>query len=400
MDRADRSHNVPLEECDALTDALRAVDTGAMTRRQFAARAVALGLSVSAAGGLLAACGGDGGAAVATDAPAAMNTALPDQLTIWNWTGYMSPKVLSGFEAKYGITVVIKPLKSNEAAAKALETEPSQYDVLFSDGSSVASLIANGRVLPLDTALLPNLTNVTAPSLAKPTFDPETDGHKYTTPYMFGTVGFAVRIDVDRDPVDSWATLFDPANAGKVGMIQLTRELLGAGLFSLGHSPNTTDQAELDEATQALIRQKKLYAKGIDMTAPAKVITGGNPYTHCWDGDAISAINKVGLDKVKYVLPQDGYVVWSDALCIPKKAANPYAAHLFLDYLLAPENAAACANFTGYQPAVSAADPLIKSTVQRALRPTDDVIAKGVFIEDLGDFNAQYEAAFDAISKA
>jgi peptide/nickel transport system substrate-binding protein len=54
------------------------VRQGKLTRRQFLVRASVVGLSVSAAGSLLAACGGDGGGGEATTSPSASATGMPE----------------------------------------------------------------------------------------------------------------------------------------------------------------------------------------------------------------------------------------------------------------------------------------------------------------------------------
>ncbi|MEI6451421.1 MAG: hypothetical protein WCP98_15960, partial [Actinomycetes bacterium] len=62
---------------DAMQDLVQGVCSGRLTRRQFLQRAAVLGLSMSAAGSLLAACGGggDGGATASTSAsPQALGT--------------------------------------------------------------------------------------------------------------------------------------------------------------------------------------------------------------------------------------------------------------------------------------------------------------------------------------
>ena len=65
-----------------------------------------------------------------------------------------------------------------------------------------------------------------------------------------------------------------------------------------------------------------------------------------------------------------------------------------------PEVAAANADFSGYQPAVSAAEPLMKSLVQRSLRPTPAQIETGTFLADVGDLNAVYESCYRRVRGA
>jgi len=254
-------------------------------------------------------------------------------------------------------------------------------------------------LLPLTMGGVPNFVNVTQPEFRKPTFDDESDGNKYSVPYMFGTTGFAARLDRVPDPEASWRMLYDRKYRQKLSMLDGSREVLGPALFALGYPLNTTDQAQLDEAMQMAVDQKPLV-KVYETSQQAQLIVDGLPLVECWDGDAVGAMNRIGIDKIRYVLPDEGYQVFADAVCIPKAAPSPYAAHLFLDYLLDPKVAAQNANYIGYQPVVEAADPMIKSLVQRALRPTPETIAAGTFAQDLGSFEQAFEKAYAEVTNA
>jgi len=208
-----------------------------------------------------------------------------------------------------------------------------------------------------------------------------------------------VRLDKIPNPGDSWSIMYDPRHRGKMSMLDGSREVLGPALFSLGYDLNTTSQSELDEATAKAIAQKPLV-KVYSGSGMAPRMVSGLPLVECWDGDVVTAMSTLGISKLRYLLPKEGYNVWMDGVCVPAASKNPYAAHLFLNFLLDPVNAAESANYIGYQPVVAAADPLVKSLVQRAMRPTDDVIAKGTFVKDLGSFNAAFDAAWAKVQKA
>lgn len=381
---------------EQLSGWLRQVAGGRMSRREFVTRAAALGVSISALGTLLAACGGG---ETKKDQPAAIDTTLPKTLVVYNWEYYMSPKVLKEFEKRHGVKVKEVYFPSSAALVKGLNADPAGYDVVFPSDSFVTGLRDDGLLQPLDMSLIPNFANVTQPLFQKPPFDDESDGHKYSVPYMFGTTGFCVRLDKVRAPTDSWEMLWDKAYKGDIGMLNEARETVQVAMFLLGYSPNSTSQQELDEATAKLIEQKPLVAV-YDSSNPGADIIAGRALRHCWDGDAVTAIKKLGLSKVKYVLPREGYMMWADGVCIPKKAPSPYAAHLFLNFLLDPEIAAENANYISYQPVVEAADPMITDLVQRAMRPTPEVIEGGVFATDPGDFAAQFDKAWEKVQKA
>ena len=199
-----------------------------------------------------------------------------------------------------------------------------------------------------------------------------------------------MRLDRIAMPKKSWQMLYDPDFAGQISMLDGSREVLGPALFLLGADPNTTDPALLEQAAAMAVAQKPLVTM-YDTKALARHILDGIPIVECWDGDVAAAITQ-GAPGIRYVLPSEGYRVWADAPCIPANAYEPAAAHRFLDYLLEPHVAAANADIMGYQPVVPAADPLVRSLVQRSMRPTDEQMRAGIFLRDLGEFNATFEA--------
>jgi spermidine/putrescine transport system substrate-binding protein len=377
---------------------LRGVAEGRVSRREFVLRAGALGLSVSTIGGLLAACGGTDEVA-STGEPSPLDTTLPQSIRIYNWGFYLSPKVKRGFAEQTGVKVVEDRFGSLDRMMATVEKGSPLYDVVFSSDVFDAMMRKADLIRPLDVDLLPNLANVTDPALRTPSFDDESDGHKYTVPYMFGTTGFAVRLDLVEEPRTSWDMLYDKKFEQRLSMLDGSREIIGPALFTEGFSLNTTDQGELDRATQKAIAQKPLVTT-YDSVTQKKRIVDGLPLVQCWDGDAVGAINDIGLSKVRFVLPDEGFQIFADGLVVPKTAPSPYAAMLFLDYLLDAKVAAENSNYIGYQSAVAAADPMIESMVQRALRPTSEVLARGTLAEDLGDFNDAFESAYEQVMSA
>jgi spermidine/putrescine-binding protein len=376
---------------------LRGVDEGRLTRRAFVMRAAALGISTSAIAMALAACGGgdDDGTS-----PTAIDTTKPQTLLFHNWSEYTSPKVMRDFEQKTGIKVDLTLYDSNDQLSRELKAGDGPWDVIVPSDSWVTVFTKAGLIQPLDMSLIPNFdTYVTTPLFHEPSYDPGTDGKKYSTPYMFGTQGFGVRLDVIPDPPESYAPLYDPKYKQKISMLDGSHEVLGPALLMLGYSWNSTSQSELDEATAMAIDQKPLVT-AYDSAKMGQRMIDGLPLVECWDGDAVLVMNKIGINKIRYVLPSEGYNVFIDNFCVPKNAPSAYGAHLFMNFMLDPANAAASSDYTGYQSTVESADPLVKSLVQRAMRPTSDVIARGVVAEDLGSFEDAYQKAYAEVRKS
>ena len=370
-----------------------------MSRREFVHKAALLGLSASAIGAVLSACGGKSTTSSASPGAQITETTLPEKVFIFNWSDYMSPKVLKDFEKEYGVKCVPSFYDGNEELNAKLKLGATGYDVIFPTDMWVSVLSKSGLLLPLDMSLIPNFKYVTQPLLQKPPFDPETDGNKYSVPYMFGTTGLGVRTDKVAEDVTSWNTLWDANYKGEISMLNASRETLGVGLMRAGYSINTIDQAQLDESEAALIEQKPLVLL-YDSVNDKRSMINGLPLVHCWDGDATLAMREVGVENLKYVLPGEGHVMWADGIAIPAGAPSPYAAHLFLNFLLDPVNAGECANYIGYQPVVTEAAQYITDPIQQSMRPTDEALQQGQFAEDLGEFERNYNDAWAAVKSA
>ena len=370
---------------------VQAVDHGELTRRQFIERGLALGLSVTALGAVLGACGG--GETEATPAP--MATTLPEVINLYNWSSYMSPQCLKDFETKYGVKVKETYYNSNEEMIAKLKAGATGYDVIFPTDMYVTVMQKTGLLQPLDMDYIPNFKYVTDPLFQTPSFDnpDDQDGKKYSVPYMFGTTGYCATLAKVPSPMDSWDQLWDATHKGDISMLDSERNTLGVGLIKLGYSFNTTSQEELDAAAQVLIEQKPLVLK-YDQANTRRSIIQGLALTHCWDGDVGGAIKTIPADSIEYVLPSQGYNVWADGIAIAKSSENVYAAHLFLDHMLDPKQAGQAADFIGYQCVVSEGVQYYTDPLQVKMRATPEQLANGVFREDVGEFNAAYDQAW------
>jgi spermidine/putrescine transport system substrate-binding protein len=127
------------------------------------------------------------------------------------------------------------------------------------------------------------------------------------------------------DAVDSWSIAWDPAWKRQISMLDEPAECVNAALMYLGYPANTTDQAQIDAATQKLIEQKPLVAQ-YTSTVDKREMIQGVPVVHCWDGDAAAAMKDIGEAKLRYMLPKEGFMLWMDGIAIPTTAPSPYAA--------------------------------------------------------------------------
>ena len=385
-----------MSELERLIDQMR---EGRISRRQFMGRALGLGLSLTGAGALLAACGGEDEAADGAS-PAPMDTTVPESIVFFNWADYLDPALKKKFESETGIKVQETFFDTNDDLLAKMKAGAAGYDVICPGGYIVSIMQKSGLLQPLDMTMVPSFSGI-LPALQDPVFDDPAsqDGAKYSVPYMFGNAGIGVRTDKVTEKITSWSSMWDPKYKGELTMLSAERTVIGEALKYIGYSINTTSQGELDEATAKLIEQKPLVLK-YEASGLARAMAQGIPMVNCYDGDASVAKRELGPETLDYVVPSEGAVFWVDNLAVPKDATSPYGAHLFIEFLTKPENSAQNSTWIGYQTASEEAFALIEDEIIISLRPTEEQWASGEIVNDLAEFNAAYTEAWTKVRAA
>jgi spermidine/putrescine transport system substrate-binding protein len=368
-----------------------------MSRREFLQRAAAMGLTASAAASLLAACGGGEASTSASTSTSASAPPKPDKLFLYNWQNEFAPENKTNFEAATGIEIVESFYQDNEALIAKLKAGATGYDLIVPTGYAVTILRKSGVLQPLDMTLVPNFAN-NYEKFQKPAYDPETDGKKYSVPWIWGTAGVAVREDLVDEDVTSWSTLWDAQYKNQIDMLDDERETIGAALKLLGYSLNSTSQDELDAATEKLIEQKPLV-RAYDSTNMVRAMVSGTPLVHTWNGDFAKAQKDLGKQKLQWVLPSEGYTIWVDNVCIPMGAPSYYWAHKLIDFMCEAQNAADLTNFVRYYSPNEAAIPSLDKEIVEAT-PTSDELARGELMDDLGEFDTHWSEAWRRVKSA
>lgn len=322
---------------------------------------------------------------------------LAKELHVYNWSEYIDPQIYADFEAEFGVKVIEDTFASNEDLLAKLQAGATGYDVIVPSDYMVEIMINLDLLSPLNYDNIPNFKNIGA-TFQDPPYDP---GNKYSVPYQWGTSGIGYDSNVFEEPPDSWAYLFDPAQAsqytGKISMLNDSRETIGAALKYLGYSLNSTDPAQLEEAKQLLLQQKA-WIKAYDSEAFEDLLaTGETALAHGYSGDFFMAA--VEAEQIGYAIPQEGATIWADNLCIPKTANSQYTAEVFIDYLLRPEVSAKISNYTWYASPNDAANEFIDAEILEdpAIYPPPEVMDKLEFIRDVGEATTLYDRLWTEI---
>jgi len=315
-----------------------------MTRKPYFGRVAAIPAVLAL---VLAACGDAGTASeepdqsVATSmAPSESEAAEPSadaaggKIVVSNWDGYMPPEFAEEFEAATGIEVELALHTTNEDIMGKLEAaNGGGFDVVFVSAPFAEILDKRGWAAQLDHDQIPNLENL-SPEASELDYDP---GNAFSVPYTWGTTGLCYRTDLVTEEIDSWADLLQPAEElqGKITMLATDRWLLLPAQKLLGHSVNSTDEAELEEARDLLIEAKDNLLAYDDTTFYSRLVSGEAWLVEAWDGWCNYGIAED--PNIGWVVPEEGSDVFVDAMVVLESSENKEAAHAFIDYILSPD---------------------------------------------------------------
>jgi spermidine/putrescine transport system substrate-binding protein len=190
----------------------------------------------------------------------------------------------------------------------------------------------------------------------------------------------------------SWAAVFDPARQpGPVVLLDSMRDLIGAALMFKGYSANTRSAEELKAASAVLngARTKNLLGFAGSPDSVGKVLAGDAWIGIAYNGDAVSRLD----DTTEFVVPQEGTIIWVDAMTVPAKAPNRDGAHRFINYILDADVGAALSNYLSYATPNDASMPKIVQEIREDTRvyPTEAQMANMQILEDVREATQLYD---------
>jgi spermidine/putrescine transport system substrate-binding protein len=302
----------------------------------------------------LVACGGGvSGGGSTTEATVAKAEGQPSgSLTITNWPLYIDPKTVPEFEKSTGVnTKYVEDYNSNEefyakiapllakgdSGGRSLLAAPSPY--------IVERMISNGYLQKLDKSALQTVTQNVLPEFRDPSYDPD---NEFSYPWQSGMMGLAVRKDLAPD-IKSACDLFDPKYKGKVELFTEMRQTLGVIMKCMG--VNTDEPISEADWMAAIDKVKQAKEDG-----QLRKFAGNDWTNEILRGDVVASTGAAGdtyqltqeNPNVKWVMPKDGCIIFTNDMVIPVGAPNPTAAYAFMNYVYEPKNAAKITEYTHY----------------------------------------------------
>ena len=286
-----------------------------------------------------------------------------DKLVIYNWGDYIDPELLTEFTKETGVQIQYDTFDSNEAMYTKVKQGGTTYDIAIPSEYMIAKMMKEGLVEKLDHSQIKGLENIGSDFLDQP-FDP---GNQYSIPYFWGTLGIVYNEKmVDKAP-EHWNDLWRPEYKNSIMMIDGAREVMGIGLNSDGHSLNSKDTNQLQEAVD------KLYT----LTPNIKAIVADEMKGYMIQNNAAIGVTFSGEARQMLEANED---------LRPKTVKNKKAAYQFINFMLRPENAYKNALYVGYSTPNLPAKAMLPKEIQEdeAFYPTEETMKHLEVYEQLG----------------
>ena len=321
----------------------------------------------------------------------------PPVLNLYIWNDYLADDTISNFEKEFGIKVSVTNFGSNEELDSKLAPGNSGYDVVVPSASAYERQIQAGYYQKLDKSLLPNLSNMDPEIQARLALQDPNNEHAVL--HMWGTTGIGyneekIKAAMKDAPLDSWRLVFDPdvvKNFEKCGVAVLdsATEMFTMTLAAMGKNPNSQDPADLEAAGAELMKIRP-FLRYIDTQRMITDLANGEICLAVgYSGDILQARDRAEENEtgqtIKYVIPEEGSIIWFDSYLIPADAPHPKNAHTFINYMLRPEVIAEVSNYTNYANGNQAATELVDEHVRNdpGVYPPPEIMA--TLAPDLSD---------------
>jgi spermidine/putrescine transport system substrate-binding protein len=278
---------------------------------------------------------------------------------------------------------------SNEELIGKLLAGGGKYDLIQPSEYAIEVLIKDNQLVPLNQEALTNLGNL-APEFRSMVFDP---GNKYSVPFMAGFVGICVNTEKVKTPIKGFSDVFVPALKNRIVVLDDSREIVSWALGESGLGINDVSPENLAKI-KPLLQKWLPLVKVYDSDSPKTALKNGDvDIGVVWSGEAAILYNDD--KKFQFVLPEKGAHLFVDSMAIPKTAAHPQNAHLFINYLLRPDVSKMISDEFPYYNPNSAARSLLSpdQLANPASYPPAQDVARMQTFKDIG----QQAAAVDEI---
>jgi spermidine/putrescine transport system substrate-binding protein len=112
-------------------------------------------------------------------------------------------------------------------------------------------------------------------------------------------------------------------------------------LLSLAIDPVDSTPSDWQKARDTLVRQRDdgIVRQYFGQGYIGALQSGDVALSLAWAADVLISQSE-GYDNIRFVVPDEGGLLWTDSMCIPIGAQHPLDAITYMDYIYRPETAA------------------------------------------------------------
>jgi len=316
-------------------------------------------------------------------------------VNVYAWAGYLPNEVLQRFTRETGIEVNLSEYDSNETMYAKLKTAKNAgYDLVIPSSYFVDRMTKQNMLQQLDKTRLPNFKYLN-PFFLHRDFDPAND---YSIPHLWGTCGIVINTKyIKEKDVTSWQDLWNHKYKNQLLMLSDPRDVFAMGLLTLGYSPNDTEPQHLHQAYQkllTLIPNIKIFNSDAEQTIyiDEDAIIGMG-----WNGDVY--ISQQENPSLRYIYPQEGFILWIDSLVMMKNAPHADNAYKFINFLLRPEIAKIISETTAYSTPNLEAMKLLPAKMRNnpIINPNPEILKRSKIQVDISGTLPLYEKYWETL---
>jgi len=332
-----------------------------LSRRDFLARAGALGAAGVIGPGLLSACAQYSGGSVTDKA-----------VSFDNWPAYIDEETVADFNDSSGYHIKYTEgfNDNNEYFAKVVPSlarkKLVQPDILAPTFWMTARMINLGLAQPLPWDQMPNAKKYLRKDLRDPVWDPT---GKFSLPWQTGMTGIAYNKKATGGKLTSIHDMLDKRFRGKVSVLSEMRDTIGLLLMGEGKKPS--EIKSFDEASGAFETLQKAKSDGQIRAFTGNdylngLSTGNYAVCVAWSGDILQI--QADSPDVEFLIPEEGGMSWADTMIWMKGSNRRDAVAKWMDYVYEPEHAAQITDYVQYVPPVEGVQEIIRSNGEDMLK--------------------------------
>jgi len=276
-----------------------------------------------------------------------------------------SSPTIEQFKKKYGVAVDYEEkIQDNKTFYATVQPQfqagsATGWDLIVITDWLAARVISKGWAEKIDHGNVPNAVNNLVDALKNQVWDTANDYHYPWQSGMTG-IGFntkvlkAAKIAEPKSLKDLFAI-----QSNKVSFLTESRDTFGLGLLKLGKSADPSSPTLADDLQAVHDDMKPLVEKGLIFADNSYLKNFAAKKTWAamvWSGDLASS----GTEGDTFQVPEEGVMIWTDNMVIPKGAVNKYTAELMVNFVYDPKIAAQVEDYVYYVCPVKGADLEIK----------------------------------------